>query len=60
MPPQLCQGGNPLTSVGGFYFGIFAPIGAIQFKEVAINKVGPNLYCSKIAFQSYFRKEYTS
>jgi hypothetical protein len=56
-PPQHRQGGIPSTSVGGFSFGIFAPIGAIQSKEVAINKVGPKLYRSKIAFQSFIRKE---
>jgi hypothetical protein len=50
-PPQLCQGGNLPTSVGGFYFGIFAPIGAIQHKEVAIAKAGTTLYCSNISFQ---------
>jgi len=59
-PPQLCQGGNSSTSVGGFSFGIFAPIGAIQPKEVAIVKAGLNLYCSKIAFQFLFQKEYIS
>jgi len=56
-PPQHRRGGTPSTSVGGFYFGIFAPIGAIQPKEVAINKVGLNLYRSKILFQSLFQKE---
>jgi hypothetical protein len=56
-PPLHLRGGNPSTSVGGFSFGIFAPIGAIQPEEVAINKVGPNLNRSKIAFQSFIRKE---
>jgi hypothetical protein len=59
-PPQHLRGGNSSTSVGGFSFGIFAPIGAIQPKEVAITKAGINLYCSKIAFQNSFRKEYLS
>jgi len=58
-PPLHRRGGNS-TSVGGFSFGIFAPIGAIQPKEVAINKVGPNLNRSKIAFQFLSRKEYLS
>jgi hypothetical protein len=56
-PPQHPRGGNPSTSVGGFYFGIFAPFGAIQPEEVAIAKAGINLYCSKIACQSFIRKE---
>jgi hypothetical protein len=56
-PPQHRQGGTLPTSVGGFYFGIFAPIGAIQPKEVAIAEAGINLNCSKIAFQSFIRKE---
>jgi hypothetical protein len=56
-PPQHRRGGNPSTSVDGFYFGIFAPIGAIQPKEVDTDKVGPNLYRSKIANQFLFRKE---
>ena len=55
-PPLHLREGNS-TSVGGFSFGIFAPIGAIQPEEVAINKVGPNLNRSKIAFQSFIRKE---
>lgn len=59
-PPLHLRGGNPSTSVGGFYFGIFAPFGAIQPKEVAIAKAGINLYCSKLAFQSFIRKEYLS
>jgi hypothetical protein len=59
-PPLHLRGGNPSTSVGGFSFGNFAPIGAIQPKEVATDKVGPNLYRSKIAFQSLFQKEYLS
>jgi hypothetical protein len=59
-PPQHLRGGNSSTSVGGFSFGIFAPIGAIQLKEVAINKAGLNLHCSKIAFQFLSRKEYLS
>jgi len=57
-PPLHCQGGTS-TSVGGFSFGIFAPIGAIQPKEVASNKVGPILYRSKIANQSLIQKEMT-
>jgi hypothetical protein len=56
-PPLHRRGGNSSTSVGGFSFGIFAPIGAIQPEEVAINKVGLNLNRSKIAFQSFIRKE---
>jgi hypothetical protein len=59
-PPQHRRGGNPSTSVDGFSFGIFAPIGAIQSKEVAINKAGPNLHRSKIVFQFLSRKEYLS
>jgi hypothetical protein len=58
-PPLHLRGGNS-TSVGGFSFGIFAPIGAIQPEEVAINKVGLNHNRSKIAFQSFIRKEYSS
>jgi len=58
-PPLHFRGGNS-ASVGGFSFGIFAPIGAIQPKEVAIAKAGINLHCSKIAFQSLSRKEYLS
>ena len=58
-PPLHLRGGYS-TSVGGFSFGIFAPIGAIQPKEVAIAAVGLNLYPSNIAFHSYFRKEYIS
>jgi hypothetical protein len=56
-PSLHLRGGNPSTSVDGFSFGIFAPIGAIQLKEVAIAKAGINLHCSKIAFQSFIRKE---
>jgi hypothetical protein len=56
-PSLHLRGGNSSTSVGGFSFGIFAPIGAIQPKEVAIHKVGLNLYRSKIAFQYLSRKE---
>ena len=56
-PSMHIQGGNPSPSVGGFSFGIFAPIGAIQPKEVASNKVGPILYRSKIAYQFLFQKE---
>jgi len=59
-PPLHLRGGIPSTSVGGFSFGIFAPIGAIQPKEVAIHKAGLNLYRSKIVFQSLFQKEYLS
>jgi hypothetical protein len=55
-PPLHLRGGNA-TSVGGFSFGIFAPIGAIQTKEVAIAKAGINLYRSTIAFQTLIRKE---
>jgi len=36
---------------------MFAPIGDIQFKEVAIDKEGPNLHCSKIANPFLFQKE---
>jgi len=49
---QLCA--------SGFLFGIIAPVGANQPKEVAIAKAGLNLHCSKIASQSSFRKEYIS
>ena len=59
-PSLLCRGGNPSTSVGGFYFVIFALIGAFQPKEVAIATVGLNLYRSNIAFQLLSRKEYLS
>ena len=55
-PPLHLRGGNS-ASVGGFSFGIFAPIGVIQPKEVAIAKAGITLYRSKIAFQSFIRKE---
>jgi hypothetical protein len=55
-PPLHFRGGNS-TSVGGFSFGIFAPLGAIQPKEVAIHKVGLNLYRSKIANPFLFQKE---
>jgi hypothetical protein len=55
-PPLLCRGGNSI-SAGGFYFVIFALIGAFQPKEVAIIKEGINLYCSNIAFQSLSRKD---
>ncbi len=58
-PPLHFWGGNS-TSVDGFSFGIFAPIGAIQPKEVAIAKAGLNLYCSKIVYQLFYRKEYLS
>jgi len=54
-PPLHSRGGN-LTSVGGFSFGIFAPIGAIQPKEVAIAKAGINLYHSNIAFNLLFER----
>jgi hypothetical protein len=50
-PPRHLRGGNPLTSVGGFYFVIFTLIGAFQPKEVTIATVGLNLYPSNIAFQ---------
>jgi len=56
-PPLLCRGGTS-TSAGGFYFVIFALIGAFQPKEVAIATVGLNLCHSNIAFHSYFQKEY--
>jgi hypothetical protein len=59
-PPLHRRGGNPSTSVGGFYFVIFALIGAFQPKEVAFAKAGINLYRSKLAFQSLFKKEYIS
>ena len=49
-PPLHPWGGNQ-TSVGGFYFGIYAPIGAIQPKEVAIAKEGSTLHCFKVAYQ---------
>ena len=58
-PSLLCRGGNPSTSVGGFYFVIFALIGAFHSKEVAIAVVGLNLYRSNIKFQSFFQKEIT-
>jgi len=54
-PSQHPWGGNS-TSLGGFSFGLIAPIGAIQPKEVAIAKAGFNLHRSKIAFQFLFRK----
>jgi hypothetical protein len=31
---MLSEGGNNATSLGGFSFGIFAPVGAIQPEEV--------------------------
>jgi hypothetical protein len=49
-PPLLCRGGNS-TSVGGFYFVIFALIGALKPKEVAIVKEGLKLYNFNIALQ---------
>ena len=58
-PPLLCRGGNPSTSVGGFYFVIFTLIGALKPKEVAIAKAGINLYRSNFAFQSLIQKEIT-
>jgi hypothetical protein len=59
-PPLHLRGGNPSTSVGGFSFGLSAPIGAVQPKEVATNKAGIKLHSSKIAFQFLFQKEYLS
>jgi hypothetical protein len=56
-PPQHLRGGNSSTSVGGFSFGLIAPLGAIQTKEVANNKAGINLHRSKIVYQFLFRKE---
>ena len=56
-PSMHIQGGNPSPSVDGFSFGIFAPIGAVQPKEVAINKVGLNLNRSKIVNPFLFQKE---
>ena len=41
----------------GFSFGIFAPMGAIQSKEVTIEERGAKVLCSKIAFQILFQKE---
>ena len=58
-PLLLCRGGNS-NSVGGFYFVIFALIGAFHPKEVAITRVGLNHYRSKLAFQLLSRKEYLS
>jgi hypothetical protein len=58
-PPLLCRGGNPSTSVGGSYFVIFALIGAIQSKEVAIVKEGINLHIFNVAFHSSIRKGIT-
>ena len=55
-PPLQPQGGNS-TSVGGFYFGNYAPVGAIQPKEVAIAKVGLNLHRSKIVHLFFLKKE---
>jgi hypothetical protein len=57
-PPLLCRGGNS-TSAGGFPFVIFAPMGAIQSKEVAIATVGLHLYHPNIALQSFIQKEIT-
>ena len=50
-PPLLCRGGNPSTSAGGFYFVIFALIGALKPKEVAVVTEGLNLYNFNIALQ---------
>ena len=58
-PPLRSWGGKLAASVGGFYFGIFALVRAIQLKEVAIAKAGINLNRSTIAFQKSFRKEST-
>jgi hypothetical protein len=57
--PPLRPWGGTSTSAGGFSFGIFAPIGAIQPKEVAIAKAGRilRLHSSEIAFQFLFQKE---
>ena len=49
-PPLLCRGGTS-TSAGGFYFVIFALIGALKPKEVAIVKEGLKLYNFNIALQ---------
>jgi hypothetical protein len=45
------------SGAGSFSFGIFGPVGAIQSKEVTIDKEGSKLHCSKIAFQFLFQKE---
>ena len=55
--PVLFQGENDPGSIGGFYFRIVAPVGAILTKEAAIAKEGLNLHCSKIANQLLFRKD---
>ena len=57
-PPLLCRGGNPSTSVGGFYFDRFALLEAIQYKEVARSKEGNNLHNSNMANHFFFRKDY--
>lgn len=43
---------------GGFSFGFFVLVGAIQPKEVATDKEGPILHRSKVAKQFSIRKEY--
>jgi hypothetical protein len=55
--PSLLRRGGYLTSADGFYFVIFALIGALKPKEVAIVKEGLNLSRSNIAFQLLSRKE---
>ena len=56
-PPQHRQGRNP-ASAGGIYFGIFAPIRAIQSKEVAIAKEGTNHHYSNVANQFSIKEEF--
>jgi len=56
---MLFQGGNNSTSLGSFSFLNFAPIGAIQPKEVDIVKKGINLYTFNVLFHSSIRKGIT-
>jgi hypothetical protein len=45
------------SSASGFSFGMIIPVGAIQPKEVAADNEGPDLLCSKNAFQYFFQKD---
>ena len=57
--PSLLRWGGTSTSADGFSFGHFAPVGAIQPKEVDIVKEGINLYTFNVAFHSSIRKGIT-
>jgi len=57
--PSLQSWGGNASSVSGFSFGIFAPAGAIQSKEVDIVKEGINLHIFNVVFHSSIRKGIT-